>query len=60
VFPDGLHHNADLVGDDPDTDLAVICISDAAAAPVLFGSSQKLRVGQVAITSENRWGFRLC
>ena len=58
VFPDGLHHNADLVGDDPDTDLAVIRISEVTAAPVLFGSSQKLRVGQVAIALGNPLGFQ--
>jgi S1-C subfamily serine protease len=57
-FPDGLQHSADLVGDDPDTDLAVIRISQVTAVPVLFGSSQKLRVGQLAIALGNPLGFQ--
>jgi len=58
VFPDGLPHSADRVGDDPDTDLAVIRISEVTAAPVLFGSSPKLRVGQLAIALGNPLGFQ--
>ena len=41
--------SATLIGDDPDTDLAVIRI-DAAQLPYLpFADSNKLRVGQIAI-----------
>ena len=58
VFPDGLHHSADRVGDDPDTDLAVIRISEVTAPPVLFGGSSKLRVGQLAIALGNPLGFQ--
>jgi S1-C subfamily serine protease len=58
VFPDGMHHSADRVGEDPDTDLAVLRISEVAATPVLFGSSKSLRVGQVAIALGNPLGFQ--
>jgi S1-C subfamily serine protease len=58
VFPDGLEHNADRVGEDPDTDLAVIRVSEVAVAPVVFGSSHRLRVGQLAIALGNPLGFQ--
>jgi S1-C subfamily serine protease len=49
---------ADLVGDDPDSDLAVLRIGSAAPLPyVEFGDSAALRVGQVAIAIGNPLGF---
>jgi S1-C subfamily serine protease len=49
---------ADLVGDDPDSDLAVLRIGSAAALPfVEFGDSSQLKVGQVAIAIGNPLGF---
>ena len=49
---------ADLVGDDPDSDLAVLRIGSAAALPfVEFGDSAVLRVGQVAIAIGNPLGY---
>src|SRR5262249_57743719 len=44
VLPDGERHRADKVGDDPDTDLAVVRISAPGLKPVTFGNSQSLRV----------------
>src|ERR1700680_4315696 len=49
--------SATLIGDDPDTDLAVIRI-DAAQLPYLpFADSKKLRVGQIAIAIGSAYGF---
>src|SRR5580692_4267611 len=49
---------ATLIGDDPDTDLAVIRI-DAAQLPYLpFADSNKLRVGQIAIAIGSPYGFQ--
>src|SRR6201987_1728519 len=50
--------SAALIGDDPDTDLAVIRI-DAAQLPFLpFADSNKLRVGQIAIAIGSPYGFQ--
>ena len=50
--------SAMLIGDDPDTDLAVIRI-DAAQLPFLpFADSKKLRVGQIAIAIGSPYGFQ--
>ena len=48
---------ADIVGDDPDSDLAVIHISTSNAPHVRFGRSANLRIGQVAIAIGNPFGF---
>jgi S1-C subfamily serine protease len=58
TFPDGEKRRADLVGDDPDTDLAVVRISEVSIAPVPLGSSQNLKVGQLAIAIGNPFGFQ--
>jgi S1-C subfamily serine protease len=55
---DDTRFDADLVGDDPDSDLAVLRIGSAAALPfVEFGDSSRLKVGQVAIAIGNPLGF---
>lgn len=54
---DGRSSDADLIGEDPDTDLAVVRIhaTDLVAAPI--GDSHGVRVGQVAIAIGNPFGF---
>jgi S1-C subfamily serine protease len=49
---------ADLVGNDPDSDLAVLRIGSPAALPFAeFGDSSRLKVGQVAIAIGNPLGY---
>lgn len=58
TFPDGEKRHGELVGDDPDTDLAVLRIGQVSIAPVPLGSSQNLKVGQLAIAIGNPFGFQ--
>ncbi len=47
TFPDGRNSAASLVGDDPDTDLAVLRLHGEAPAAARLGDSRRLRVGTV-------------
>jgi S1-C subfamily serine protease len=58
TLPDGRHSLAEIVGDDPDTDLAVIRINAPNLRPVELGDSQRIRVGQLAIAIGNPYGFQ--
>jgi S1-C subfamily serine protease len=61
ALPDGRLMAADLVGQDADTDLAVVRV-DASSGPPLpwaaFGDSRAVRVGQIAIAIGNPYGFQ--
>jgi S1-C subfamily serine protease len=58
TLSDGSSYQADKVGDDPDTDLAVIRITAPNLVPAEFGDSNSLRVGQLAIAIGNPYGFQ--
>src|SRR5256714_1715048 len=55
---DGASFDADLVGDDPDTDVAVIRIGGHHLSAATLGISRGLRVGQLAIAIGNPYGFQ--
>jgi S1-C subfamily serine protease len=57
VLPGGESYEADKVGDDPDSDLAVVRITASNLTPVIFGDSQAIRVGQLVIAIGNPYGF---
>ena len=57
-FSDGRRFSADLIGDDPATDLAVIRIDAPGLIATPLGDSQRLRVGQMAIAIGNPYGFQ--
>jgi S1-C subfamily serine protease len=58
TFADGTSRDADLIGDDPHTDTAVLRIGASRLPAVALGSSRAVRVGQLAIAIGNPYGFQ--
>ena len=58
TLADGRQPDAHVVGDDPDTDLAVVRLYAPQLRPVRLGESKGIRVGQLAIAIGNPYGFQ--
>ncbi len=58
TLADGRVFDASLVGDDPETDLAVVRINASRLVHAHFGDSKSIRVGQIAIAIGSPFGFQ--
>jgi S1-C subfamily serine protease len=58
TLPDGRRFEGEMVGEDPDTDLAVVRINGSNFVAASLGDSQKIRVGQLVIAIGNPYGFQ--
>jgi S1-C subfamily serine protease len=57
TLADGQVYRASLVGEDPETDLAVIRINASQLVRARFGDSKSIRVGQIAVAIGSPFGF---
>jgi S1-C subfamily serine protease len=57
-MPDSGDCTAQLIGEDPDTDLALLRIDAPGLHSVKLGDSRKIRVGQLVVAIGNPYGFQ--
>lgn len=58
TLPDGRNLRADIIGEDPHTDLAVIRINADRLSVLKLGDSSSIKVGQLVIAIGNPFGFQ--
>lgn len=58
IFADGARFPAELIGADPETDLAVLLVDRPDLAPITLGTSDSLVIGEPAIAVGNPLGLR--
>ncbi len=58
TLPDGSRFQGETVGEDPDTDLAVVRVNGSNFLAAPLGDSQKIRVGQLVVAIGNPYGFQ--
>jgi S1-C subfamily serine protease len=58
VLADGRRFTGELIGDDPDTDLAVVRIHGDDLVKAELGDSQSIQVGELVVAIGNPYGFQ--
>jgi S1-C subfamily serine protease len=58
TLADGRSFHADVIGDDPDTDVAIVRIHADNLVPVRLGDATRIRVGQLVVAIGNPYGFQ--
>jgi len=55
---DGSHYPATLIGEDPDTDIAILKITAFDFVPAILGDAGELKIGELVIAIGNPLGFQ--